>query len=618
VLRDGLTRRVRIADYEAPNPSVTRGLRRMTEFLSLIGLLALLVGGLGVATSMHTYLQQRLDTIAILKCMGARSGQIIAAYLVQGFALGAIGSLAGILLGYGVQSIFPSLLQDLLSLPTRIEPAPTAALQGLIIGLATTLLFLAPPLLAIRRVSPVRIFLREMPETRYSTIGRLRRDPAPLVATLLLIFGVILLASWLAGGWLRGVVFVAGLLGAILILGGFARILLFAIKSIPPLPSLLLRHGLRNLNRPGSHATSVVMALGIGVAFVMTVYFIQSSLLAQLMKSAPADFPNVFLLGITDQDRAPLWDFLKQRPEVRNAGSPIPIIPARLKSIDGRPVEEIEGEDADRRYARVEFMLSWSAELPPDTRVVEGRWWPPQPSSSPLISVGESAARRLKIAVGSVVELTSSGTTVRGTVANIRDMEFSRPGSNNQFIFSPGALDGLPAAYVGGLRVDESRTAELQKALFERFPNVSSVEVGQVLVRVQDLLDKISAVIRFIALFAILAGTIILASSVAATRYQRVREAVLLKTLGATRAKVAGIQATEFLVIGMAAGLVGALLASLAADVLLGRLLETEFTFRWIPLLAAVACTAALTVATGWAASHGILAHRPLEILREN
>lgn len=235
-----------------------------------------------------------------------------------------------------------------------------------------------------------------------------------------------------------------------------------------------------------------------------------------------------------------------------------------------------------------------------------------------MISVGEHAAITLKLRVGSTLDFESSGRVIRGRVASIRSAEFDRPGSNNQFIFSPGALDGLPAPYVGAIRMTPAEVDRFQKALFTRFLNVTSIDVGQVLVRVQELLDKISNVIRFIALFAILAGMIILASSVAATRYQRIREAVLLKTLGATRAQVAQIQAAEFLVVGSAAGLVEGMLAAGTAYFLLGKLLSTNFDFKWLPLFVGTLGTAALAIATGWLASHGVMNHKPLEVLREN
>jgi putative ABC transport system permease protein len=617
IVTQGFRRPVRISDYRNPNPSLSRGLDQMTNYLSLVGLLALLVGGLGVATTIHTYLQQKLDSIAIIKCLGGRAGQIMRIYLIQGILLGTLGSLIGVGLGYLVQLLFPRLLVGLINLPTQLEIAPGAAIQGFLIGLLVTTLFLLPPLLAIGKVRPARVFLREMPETHYSLLRRLQQDPLPLTLSIMLLLGVGLLASWLAESLLRGFGFIAGLAGAILILALGARLLMVGLKHVPRPSSLALRHGLTNLNRPGNHVASILVALGIGVAFILTVYFIQTSLLAQIVRSAPANFPNVFLLGITERDRLPLWSFLQDQRGAVDAGAPIPNISSRLERVDGKTMEQIELDSHDRRHYRGEFSLTWTTDIPPDTKIVEGQWWKP-PYNTPLVSVGQEVARSLKIGIGSVLEFNCSGTIVRGRVVNIREVEFSRPGSGNQFILSPGALDNLPASYVGALRIDPSQIPRIQSELFSRFPSITSIDVGQMLTRIQGLMDKIAAIIRFIALFAILSGIIIMASSVASTRYQRIREAVLLKTLGATRSQVARIQAAEFLIVGLAAGLIGGLLAAATARYLLGNLLNTEFDFRWLPLLVGTGATAVLAIVTGWIANRGVLNHKPLEILREN
>ena len=266
----------------------------MTNFLSLIGLLSLLVGGIGVAMTIHAYLQQKLDTIAILKCLGGRSRQIMRLYLIQGLLIGVLGSLLGVALGYVVQLLFPRLLKGLLEIPTELELAPGAAVQGFLIGMLTTLLFLLPPLLAIRKVRPSRVFLREMPETHFSVIQRLRRDPLPLALTLVLLAGVGAVASWLANSWKLGFTFLLGLAGAILILTVAARLLLTGLRRTPRPPSLVLRHGLRNLYRPGNQVASVLVALGIGVAFTMTVYLVQTSLLPADLEDGAQELPQRF------------------------------------------------------------------------------------------------------------------------------------------------------------------------------------------------------------------------------------------------------------------------------------------------------------------------------------
>ncbi len=616
IIRDGISRRVRITDYRDPNPSVSRGLERTTNFLSLIGLLSLLVGGLGVSTTIHTYLQQKLDSIAVLKCLGGRSNQIMRIYMVQGLALGAIGSALGIGLGYLVQLFLPQLLKGLIDLPANLELAPGAAIQGFTIGIFVTLIFLLTPLLAIRKIRPIRVFLREMPETQYSTLKRLRSDPLPLVSSLLLLLGIGLVASWLATSLRWGFAFLAALAGCILILIFASQLLLAILRRVPPLPVLAIRHGLKNLNRPGNHISSVLVALGLGVAFVLSIYFIQTSLISQIVKSAPADFPNVFLLGATESDKHELEDLLSRQKGIV-ARALIPNLPSRLSRIDGKTLDQLALDRHKRRYFQMEFNLTWSESKPPDMRIIEGQWWQP-PFATPLISVGESAAENLNIRIGSILEFNIGGVMVRGEVLNIRDSEFSRPGTSNQFIFSPHSIDGLPSSYIGTVRIEPSLVPQLQSSLFGQFPHITSIDVGQVLTRVQDLLDKVTIVIRFIAFFAIISGIIILAASVVSTRYQRMREVVLLKTLGATRPQISRIQAAEFLIIGAAAGLVGSVLAAIAAHYLLGNLLSTEFQFQWIPLLACTATTAILSIATGWLASRGVLNHKPMEILREN
>ncbi len=615
-LESALGRSARISDYRNPNPSISRGLDRMANFLSLIGLLALLVGGLGVATTIHSYLQQKLDSIAIIKCLGGRSWQIIRIYLIQGLLLGTVGSVLGVAVGYGIQVFFPRMIRGLIDLPTSLEPAPGAAAQGFLIGVVTTLVFLLPPLLAVRQIRPARVFLREMPESVEPLLRRLRNNPLPIAASALLVAVVGLLAGWLADSIVRGLVFMAGLAGAILSLAAVARLLLLGLRRLPRMSSLTLRHGLKNLYRPGSHVTSVLVAMGLGVGFILVVYLVQTSLIPQVVKSAPRDFPNVFVLGITERDKARMWDFFKAQPGIIDAGNPIPNIPSRLLSVDGRNPESLAQHGLEG-HAHVDYVLTWSESIPPDTRIVRGQWWQ-KPYRPSLISVADHAARDFNIGPGAVLEFESSGIIVKGTVVNVREADFSRPGNNNQFIFSPGSLDKLPSSYVGGLRVSTSSVAPLQAAIFDRFPNTTSVDVGQFLSRIQSILDRISTVIRFVAAFAIVAGVIILASSIASTRYQRIREAVLLKTLGATRRQIARIHAAEFLIIGLSAGLIGSLLAAAAANYMLGHLLETQFNFQWLPLVVGTFGTSALAIATGWLASRGVLRHRPLEVLREN
>jgi putative ABC transport system permease protein len=312
-------------------------------------------------------------------------------------------------------------------------------------------------------------------------------------------------------------------------------------------------------------------------------------------------------LGMTENVKAPLTDLINHQPGIESHKL-IPVISSHLMRINGKTADQWSTDRRNRRYFQMEFMLSWSESIPPDTQILQGQWWR-APFDSPMISVEENAAQHLDIGVGNVLDFDIGGVPVRAKVANIRNSEFANPGTSNQFIFSPGVLDKFPTSYIGAVRIAPASLSDFQAALFREYPEITSIDVGQ---------DKISIVIRFVALFAIVSGLIILAAGVVSTRYQRIREVVLLKTLGATRAQISSIQASEFFVIGTAAGLIGGLLAAIAAHYLLGKLLRTDFDFQWIPILVGAAATAALSIGTGWLASRGVLNHRPLEILREN
>ncbi|HYM11554.1 MAG TPA: FtsX-like permease family protein, partial [Bryobacterales bacterium] len=319
----------RVTDFRQTNPAITHGLNRATTFLSLVSLIALIVGGLGVATALYSHLQQKMDSIGILKCLGARSGQVIRIYLAQALALGAAGSAVGILLGYAVQAVFPRLIAGYFALPTRVEWTPVTALEGFGVGVLTTLLFTLPPLLYIRKIKPIDIFRHEMPEAQPAWRERWKAVRAPLAAGAVILIGLGAIAAWLASSPRLGLIFLGGIIGSLLALSAVAWLLLRLLRALPALlPFRLpaaLRHGMANLHRPGSHSAAALVALGIGVTFTLTVYLVQHSLLAEILSSAPPDMPNVFLINITDKERDGVAELLRTRAGVESAKPPVPL-----------------------------------------------------------------------------------------------------------------------------------------------------------------------------------------------------------------------------------------------------------------------------------------------------
>jgi putative ABC transport system permease protein len=607
-----------VADYREGNPFLSRSLEHSTTFLSLVSLIALIVGALGVATAIHSHLQQRLDTIAILKCVGARSGQIVRIFTLQTVLLGLAGGLAGVAVGAGVQELFPLLLANYFQVG-HIPWSSSFALEGVATGVLVTLLFTIPPLAAIRRVKPALIFRRDMAERNPPRAERLRELLPAVAAGSLILAGIAAVAAWLSESARMGVYFVGALTAAFVVLGAVAWLLLHGLRLFlrwPPvrLP-VVLRHGMANIYRPGNHAPSVLVALGIGVMFTLTIYLVQSSLLSEVTGAAPSGSPNVFLINVTSRESDAVGAFLNSQQNLQSKPRLVPLVSARLLSIDGREPERFErrGEHYHGRGAR---SVTWMDAKPPDIQVVRGSWWS-DGERAPLVSVSERAARVWRIRPGATLRWSAAGREFDVRVVAVHRAGSVRMGADEDFIFDRAALAGFPAQWFGAVRMTPARVPGFQREAFARFPTVTVINVADVLDIVQTVVDQVALVIRFISLFAILAGAIILASTVAGTRLRRAREAAILKTLGASRARLVEIFSVEFAILGGAAGLIGGALATAFSRILLTRLLDASFEFELLPNLATILLTMVLALGAGWLASLRILRRRPLEILRD-
>ncbi len=616
-----------IADYRETHPIITRGLDRSTTFLSLISLIALIVGALGVATAMHAHLQQKMDSIAILKCLGARSGQVLKIYLAQTLALGLAGGVLGVAFGTLVQRAFPALISRFFPIEPHMGLDLVPAAQGLAIGILTTLLFTLPPLLGIRGIRPAVIFRREMAEARPDWLKRWSRSWEALLTAGGILVGIGLMAAWLAGTDLRdslriGAYFAGGLLVSLLVIAGFAWILLRGLRALLRGPGralpAVLREGAANLYRPGNHAQTVLVTLGTGVMFTLTVYLVQHAMIAEMMQSAPHGMANVFLLDIPAAQRQAVADLLKRQKGLEGPAEIVASVAVRLVSVNGVPVEKLGLQEWGRRFLRTRSVTSVAAR-PRDAEVLSGAFWDDaqHPTAEAQVCASEEAARILHLKTGMALEWTAWGRTLRTRLACIERTDSVRMAARFEFLFSQGSLDGFPAIYYGSIRVKPSAVAAVQRAVYERMPTITVINMADVLEIVQEVVNQIALVVRFVSAFTIVAGAIILASSVAGTRFRRIREVVILKVLGATRRRVAGIFSVEFLVLGAAAGLLGSALATGFAAVVVKRLLKGDFHFNAGADLFSIALTALVANAAGWLASYRILGQKPLEVLRD-
>jgi putative ABC transport system permease protein len=378
------------------------------------------------------------------------------------------------------------------------------------------------------------------------------------------------------------------------------------------LPSSL-RHGLANLYRPGNQSAAVLAALGTGVMLILAVYLMQAALLRDLKETASPKLPNIFLVDVTTDEIAGVKDFFAHQAGVSQALDLMPMVTVRFVSLNGKTLDQLKEQHFPRRMLE-NARVSWADSAPDGDKVTQGKWW--TDANATELAVGEGAAQRLHLGVGSAVEVEIGGAVRTLKVGAIYRADGQHLGMQVQFVLPSGPLKDQSAIWYGGLHIDPKQVAAMERALFVAYPSISVINLADVLERIESVVDQITFVVRFLAGFSIFAGLMILASSIASTRFRRMREAVVLKTLGATRMRIVRTFSVEFSVLGLLAGSVGVVFANILTRVLL-RKLEVGFHIEWTATLVALVGTAVLATATGWIASYRILGLRPLEVLRE-
>lgn len=609
-----------VVDFKEGNPALSQGLDNATAILSLICLVAMVLGAIGVAMAMHAHLEQRMDMLAILKAVGARSSDLLRIFLLQTLALGFIGALLGILAGALVMKALPAVFGGLLVVHTTLHFPWRAVGAGLGTGLLTTLLFCLPPLLDVRTVRPILVLRRlveQGPATVRDWLARWwsRRLQVGIAALVIIALGAIAWAlsdSVKVGGWFA-LLFAITLIVLLVQAAVALRLLRFALNRVRlHLPSSL-RHGLANLYRPGNQSAAVLASLGTGVMLILAVYLMQSSLLRDIRQTASPTLPNVFLIDITSDEVEGIRTFFNHQSGVTQQLDLLPVVQGRFVSLNGKTLDQMKDQHFPRRMLE-NAELSWADMPPGGDKITQGKWWS-QPDAQ-VMAMGEGAAQRLHLGVGSTVELEIAGRLQALKIAALYRADGQHIGGRVAFMLPSNLLKDAPATWYGGAHVDMNQLPTMERALFRAYPTVTVINIADVLNRIESVVDQITFVVRFLAGFSILAGLMILASSIASARFRRMREAVVLKTLGATRMRIVRTFSVEFSVLGLLAGSVGVVFANVLTRVLLHRL-DVKFNIDWTATLLALVGTAILATATGWIASYRILGLRPLEVLRE-
>jgi putative ABC transport system permease protein len=611
-----------VADYREGAPELTQGLDEARGLLSLICLVAMVLGAIGVAMAMRAHLQQRIDGIAIMKSMGARSADVLRIYVLQTLMLGCAGAVLGVVLGVGVEWVLPRVMGPLLPIhpPLRLPWLPI--LGAFSTGILTTMLFAVPPLLDVRNIRP-SVVLRRLVESGdegprlVSFVKRVREAWVQLIAAAVIIVALTVIAALLSDSWKGGEWFAGSLAVSLAILlalaAGLLRLLRAALDRTRLLLPSTLRHGLANLYRPGNQSAAVLAALGVGVMLILSVFLMQRSIVERMHQAMASNTPNVFLIDIASSELDGVRKLVLAQPGAEKNFEALPILSGNLVSLEGTPLRQLDHQRYPMRLRRT-LNFTWSEQQPAGIELAQGSWWGKGDANS--VAVVDRIAKRLQLHIGSQIGFASDGHPFTSTVRAIYRVDGQHISSRSEFIFAPAELAGMPVIWYAAMHMQPTHIAQLQQVLFAHYPTVTAINIADILETIQQVVGQITLVIRFLAGFSILSGMVILASSIASTRFRRVREVVVMKTLGATRPRIAGVFSIEFVVLGLLAGIAGAAFANGLSRILL-HVAEVPYVPDTVAEIAGVLLTATLAVITGWAASFRILGQKPLEVLRE-
>lgn len=589
-------------------PGADRFFQRMGQFLSLIGLAALVIAGIGVGNGVASYLAIKRDGIATLKIVGATSADIARIYRLQ---IGAVAGLAvgcGLVLGALLPIALVAAARDLLPVAPgfALHPLPlaTSAAYGLLIAFA----FSAAPL-ARARLVPAAAQFRDLVEARRPA------DPR----TIATVVALALLTVVLALATTRDPLFTAAVLGAV----AAVLLLLLAIGTgirrlaarLPRPSRPLLRIALANLHRPGAQTVPLVIALGLALTLFVTLAAIQTSLAGEIARSVPARAPNQFVLDIPSDSRAAFVRTVRAAaPEAQL--NIVPSLRGTITAYGATRVADLKSLPEGAWFLRGERGLTYSDRLPQGSDLVDGRWWPAGYTGPPLVSLDREAARTLGIGVGDTLTVSVLGREIVARVASLRQVNWKTLGFNYVLVFSPNTLASAPHSLTATIDIDRAHEGAVSRALLAAFPSASIIAVSEVIGQVRTILDQMAAAILIAASVTILAGIAVLIGAIAASRQARSYDGVILRTLGATRGQVLAAQALEYAVLAALLAAVALALGLAAAWYVIVRLFEFGWAPDWGIVLATLGGGALVTLGIGLAGSLPLLSARPAEALR--
>jgi len=596
---------VRMEEAHDGRPELVNAIDRSQRFLALAALVSVLISAVAVVLSARRYAVRYTDAAAVLKCLGLTRRRVQTVLLLELLWLGLTAGVAGVAVGYGAQYGLVKLLKDLL--PSALPAAPlTPAFSALGIGLVLLLGFALPPLMRLGDTPPARV---------------LRRDLAPPPARGFVIYGAALAAGfgltlWQVHSLSLSLYVLGGLALTVLILGAGALGMLALLKRLRQRAGAGWRYGLANLNRHKRDAVIQMVAFGIGLMVLLLLALVRADLLQSWRTSLPADAPNEFIINIQPDQRAEVSQFFTARGVA--APKLYPMVRARLAEIDGKPVAGMHfGPGQERSMADREQNLSWSAELPAANTVTAGSWWQGADAAKPLASLEEEFAQNLGVKVGDTLTFNVSGTPLTVTVSNLRKVRWDSFQPNFFVELSPGALEKTPASWITSVYLPPEKAAMLAD-LIREIPSLTLFDVDSLMQQVRHLMDEATLAVEYVFLFTLGAGIVVLLAAVQATRDERRFEAAVLRALGASRGRVRSAAAAEYAALGLGAGLLGALAATLVAWILADRVFALPYHLDWRVWVVGLISGTVIVSLSGLAATRRVLRAPPVETLRES
>ncbi len=599
--------RIRTANEAAPG--VARFVAQVGQFMTLVGLTALLVGGIGTANGVRAWLEARAPSIATLRCLGAAPRLVFAVCLVQVMALAGLGVAAGLLVGAALPLVTAPLLEPVLPVPLHagFYPAPLALAAAF--GLLTAATFALWPLARALRISGAALF-------RDGLLPAHRWPPRALLATEIAL-GAVLVGLAVATAGDRGFAlgFCAAAAATLVLFRGGAAAVMAAAPRLPAPRRAWARLGLANLHRPGAATPLMMVSVGLGLSTLAAVALVQGNLHRQVAEQMPAEAPSFFFIDLQNDQLARFRALVAGTPGVTELAT-VPSLRARIIAVNGVPADQVQASPDTAWALRGDRGLTYTAAMPDGTRLVAGHWWPPDYQGPPLVSFDANLARGWGITVGGTLRVNVLGRDLELRVASLRDIAWRSMALNFTLVASPGLLEHAPHTHIATVRAGPAAQAALLTAVTEAFPNVSAIRVADVLQAVADLLGRVAAALTATGAVALAAGAFVLAGAVAAGQRRRTQEAVILKVLGASRAQIRAAWLVEFGTIGLAAGVLAALIGTLASWGVMRLVLDADWAFLPVRLAATVLGSLALLLAAGYAGTAAALRAKPAPLLR--